>query len=135
MSDARTILIVDDNASDLDLLQIALEESGVEAEVRTACDGRQAVAALERAEGEGGAARPAVVVLDLNMPIMNGHELLAHLQADERLRGIPVVVLTTSDAPNDRTRCLELGAREFLVKPRRFADFTQVIAKLRAYLR
>ena len=134
MSDARTILIVDDNASDIDLLQIALEESGVTADVQTAGDGRQAIAVLEQAERGAGAARPDVIVLDLNMPIMNGHELLARLQSDERLRRIPVVVLTTSDAPNDRNRCLGLGAREYLVKPRRFADFAPLVARLRTYL-
>ncbi len=128
------VLIVDDNPHDIDLLRIAMEDASLAAEVAIAHDGREAMAELMRTVGDGGAGRPDVIVLDLNMPIMNGNEVLARIQAHEQLRGLAVVVLTTSAAPADRERCLGLGAREYLVKPRRFTEFAPVIARLRTYL-
>jgi chemotaxis family two-component system response regulator Rcp1 len=134
MTARRKILVVDDNPDDVDLLRIAMEGSGLVADIEVACDGRQAIAALQRDGGADGPTSPRLVVLDLNMPIMNGHEVLARMQADASLRRIPVIVLTTSDAPADRNRCLASGAREYLVKPRRFADFAPIIVRLRAHL-
>ncbi len=128
------VLIVDDNPSDIDLLEIALDEAGLHPAIQSVTDGRAAIALLKRIAVGDHANRPDVVVLDLNMPIANGHEVLAYIRSDERLIGLPVVVLTTSDAPSDRQRCMAQGARDYLVKPRRFSDFAPIIARIRAYL-
>jgi len=71
-----------------------------------------------------------VVVMDLNMPGVDGFELLRHLKADEATRKIPVVVLTTTDNPRDVDRCYELGCNVFMTKPVGYEDFSEAIRKL-----
>lgn len=129
-----SLLVVDDNPHDIDLLTIALEEAGLDLDVRTLPDGRAAIQELRRLAQAQRPDWPDFTVLDLNMPITNGHEVLAYYASEDRLRGLPIVVLTTSDSPADRELCLARGAREYLVKPRRFADFAPIIATFRAVL-
>ncbi len=129
-----TILCVDDNPHDTDLMRIAFEDSGMQVAIQALTDGQQAIVELKRLSTVPRASWPAVMVLDLNMPMTNGHEVLAFLHGQDGLRDLPVVVLTTSNAPADRDRCFALGARDFLVKPRRFADFAPIIERLRGYL-
>ncbi len=134
MTATGRVLVVDDNPNDIDLLVIALEDAGLQPDLRSAADGREAIALLRRIAVGDQDWRPDVVVLDLNMPIANGHEVLAYIRSDARLAGLPVLVLTTSDAPSDRQRCLAQGARDYLVKPRRFTDFAPIIAQIRVYI-
>ena len=128
------ILIVDDNPHDIELLTMALLEGGVDADVRFVLDGRAAIDELSRLDPDQRSLWPGVVVLDLNMPITNGHEVLAYAAGEERLRGLPIVVLTTSASPEDRSRSQELGAAAYLVKPRRFTDFDAIVACVRSFL-
>ncbi|MBA3845340.1 MAG: response regulator [Planctomycetes bacterium] len=134
MTAAGTVLIVDDNPNDIDLLQIALDDAGLHPDIRSAADGRAAIAVLRHIAEDDHSWRPDVVVLDLNMPIANGHEVLAYIRSDPRLTALPVLVLTTSDAPSDRQRCLAQGAQAYLVKPRRFSEFEPIITRIRAYI-
>ncbi|HYE07001.1 MAG TPA: response regulator [Planctomycetota bacterium] len=134
MSRRPAILIVDDNPNDVELLGMALEEGGVEVDVRSLMDGRAAIIELGRLAGQRRDAWPDLVVLDLNMPITNGHEVLAHVAGDVRLRGLPIVVLTTSTSPEDRRRCEAMGAAAYVVKPRRFAEFAGIVDRLRPFL-
>ncbi len=111
------ILLVDDDPMDVRLTTEALSKSKVRNSVHAATDGRDALAYLRR-EGEyADAARPDVILLDLNMPVMTGHELLEELKDDPDLRSIPVVVVTTSDEDEDIARSYELQASAFVTKP------------------
>ncbi|MBA2480163.1 MAG: response regulator [Planctomycetes bacterium] len=131
---SRTILCVDDNPHDIDLLQIAFEDCGVPVTIQALTDGQQAIDELKRLSTVPRASWPAVMVLDLNMPRTNGHEVLAFMREEGGLCDLPVVVLTTSNAPADRERCLAAGVRDYLVKPRRFADFAPIVERLVRYL-
>ena len=128
------MLIIDDNAQDIDLMQIALEDAGLDPQVRPLPDGRAGIQELQRLAIVDRSQWPGCVVLDLNMPITNGHEVLDYFAGEERLRGLAVIVLTTSNAPADRERCLARGATDFLVKPRRFAEFAPIVMILRRFL-
>jgi len=134
MSGRPRILVVDDNPNDVELLTMALEEGGLAAEVASLMDGREAIAALRRLATDQPSTWPDVIVLDLNMPITNGHEVLAHVAGDERLRGLRIVVLTTSTSPDDQRRCEACGAVAYLVKPRRFTGFAPIVQRLRTLL-
>ena len=97
------ILLIEDNPGDVRLAREALQESKIQNDVHVVTDGRQAIAFL-RKEGEyADALRPDLILLDLNLPWMDGREVLAEIKADAKLRRIPVVVLTVSKA--DRGRC------------------------------
>ena len=127
-SSIKRLLIVDDNESDIELITLALEELGCNAAVSTASNGADAVALLDRLGAEPGGVPFDAMLLDLNMPRMAGQEVLAHLASRPALATLPVAVITTSDSPRDRAECLRLGARLYIVKAYRLADF---IASLR----
>ena len=127
------VLMVDNNLGDLDLTRIALEEQGIDVQLDTAGDGKEAQGLLRRMlTGE----RPlcCLLLLDLNMPRMDGRELLGWVRAQPGLKGLPVVILTSSHLPRDRTECLALGATDYWVKPASFVDHVQQMARVREYL-
>jgi CheY-like chemotaxis protein len=104
------ILLVEDNSADVFLTQEALKESNISHNLQLAGDG---VAALEYLQQEGdnaGAVRPDIILLDLDMPRMGGHKLLARIKADEVLKNIPVIVLSSSAAADDIFRAYALNA-------------------------
>ncbi|HEX4788109.1 MAG TPA: response regulator [Actinospica sp.] len=107
------ILLVEDDQADALLIEGALLERGSGRSVTQVADG---VAALERLR-DPERARPDLIVMDLNMPRMNGRELLAILKADQELRVIPVVVLTTSNAPDDVVGAYSRYANAYITKP------------------
>lgn len=111
------ILLVDDDPMDVRLTTEALSRSKVRNVIHDVGDGRQALAYLRREGDHADATRPDVILLDLNMPVMSGHEFLAELKADEALRQIPVVVVTTSDEDEDIARSYDLQASAFVTKP------------------
>jgi CheY-like chemotaxis protein len=106
-----SILLVEDSAPDAMLIRQALREAGLEAVVEVATDGEQALARLR-----AGAA-PDLMLLDLNLPRMDGRAVLAAMSGDEALSAIPVIVLTTSSAPHDVRYCYEHGANSYVRKP------------------
>ena len=119
MSDRSSIeiLLVDDDPLDVRLTTEQLAQSKVRNRVNSVGDGREALAYLRR-EGEyADASRPDVILLDLNMPIMTGHEFLEELKKDPSLRAIPVVVVTTSDEDEDIARSYDLQANAYVTKP------------------
>jgi CheY-like chemotaxis protein len=124
------VLVIDDNPADLDLITIAFEESGIAAEVRTELDGERALARLAAAAGDPDQ-RPQLVLIDLNMPKVHGHELVRFIRSDPRLARTFVAVLTTSSAARDRDQALHLGADRFIVKPPTFAELKDVVESLR----
>ncbi len=128
-----TVLLVEDNPRDIRLTQRAFTQAGLAHDLRVVRDGDEALAYLYR-EGAYKAPqtspRPDLILLDLNLPRMSGHELLRHLKHDQRFRQIPVVVLTTSGRPDDVRLAYEEGANAYLLKPVEFARFTDVMSHL-----
>ncbi len=137
MNDIKTILLVEDNPQDEMMILRSLRKVNLANQVDVARDGQQALDYLFR-EGEfagrGGADLPAVVLLDINLPRVNGLEVLERLRADQRTRLLPVVILTSSDEERDRLRSYEHGANSFVRKPLDFCEFAESVARLGVYL-
>jgi CheY-like chemotaxis protein len=111
------ILLVEDDDDHVFLIRRALADvEGVAVAIEVAGDGQQAIERLTRSRFEPGG-RPQLVLLDLKMPRMDGLEVLRQLRADEAARGLPVVVLTSSERPEDREAAVALGASWFVCKP------------------
>ena len=127
------ILVIEDNPADVRLLRIAFDARGVPAQFDAARDGAQAMELLDRIATHR-AKRPNLVLLDLNLPKVKGDQILRHLKGQPALADIPVVVLTTSDAPDDRALCLALGAHDYMVKPTRFERLLALVARLEPLL-
>ncbi|MEV4950012.1 response regulator [Streptomyces sp. NPDC053755] len=122
------VLLVEDDVADAMLIEEALSERGARNLVQVT-DG---VAALEHLRAPG-TPRPDLIVLDLNMPRMNGRELLKVLKTDEDLQSIPVVVLTTSTAPDDVTGAYSSHANAYVTKPVNLAEFEQAVQSIDAF--
>ena len=115
---APTLLLIEDDYDYVELIGRALGKAGLALEFRVARDGQEALDALglERPEHGGGASLPRVVFLDLNMPRVDGWEVLRRLRASPRTASLPVVVVSSSDRPEDIQRCYALGANSYLLK-------------------
>lgn len=124
------ILMAEDDEDDRFLAREAIQESGIAHELRFVDDGRELVDYLHRAgrysEGRD-ASRPALVLLDVNMPRLDGWEALAEIRADPSLKGIPVVMMTTSAAEDDVDRSYAMGANSFIHKPGSFAELVRIM--------
>jgi CheY-like chemotaxis protein len=130
------ILLVEDDPGDQELTRRALTEDVVETDLRVACDGEEALDYLHQRgayAAPGDAPTPNLVLLDLNMPKLDGREVLRQMKADERLRKIPVVILTTSQQETDIVRSYDLGCNSFISKPVDVEDFIQVVRELGSY--
>jgi len=134
---AVTILMADDDEDDRLLTAGALKRSRLINDVRFVVDGDDLMQYLRRtgAYGPGGlsAPRPGLILLDLNMPKKDGREALAEIKGDPALRGIPVVVLTTSKGEEDIVRTYELGVNSFVSKPVSFDELARVMQTLAGY--
>jgi CheY-like chemotaxis protein len=132
MADLRPILLVEDNPRDLELTLAALERCQLANEIVVARDGAEALDYLYVRGDFGGrvAGSPAVVLLDLKLPKIDGLEVLAKIKADAKLRRIPVVMLTSSREERDVVRSYELGVNSFVVKPVDFSEFFKAIQEL-----
>ena len=123
------LLLIEDNPADVTLVREAVKtliEQGV-LQVSTVHDGSAACAFLRRHEPYTTAATPDLIILDLNLPVKSGYEVLAELKQDAELRYIPVVVLTTTQFPEDINRCYEMGASAYLVKPLELEQFLSLV--------
>ena len=122
MPNAETrILLVDDSDDDIFLVREAFKDSGVAHRLDAISDGEEAMSFL-REDGN----RPDVVLLDINMPRFSGFDVLEWVQSDPQLRDIPVVMLTTSDQPEDIRRATEAGARDYFRKPVEFSGLREL---------
>lgn len=124
MSEPLRILLIEDNPGDADLIKETLEESGLRLDVSVAVDGPQAMAQLL---GGAAVALPDLIFLDLNLPRMDGRQVLAEVKRHEELRRVPVVVLTSSDAETDIVRSYELSANCYVTKPVGLEPFQSVV--------
>lgn len=124
----KRILLVEDNPSDEKLTVLAFKKCGVANEVVVVRDGAEALDYLFAAAGPGSedsGGPPAVVLLDLKLPKIDGLEVLRRLRADERTRLVPVVVLTSSKEEEDVLRSYSLGANAYVRKPVEFGEFAE----------
>lgn len=131
MTTNRPILLVEDNPMDVDLTLRAFKRRKVSNPIHVARDGEEALAWLPR--WEAGEPVPAVVLLDLKLPRVDGLEVLRQFKTHPSLRVIPVVVLTTSAENGDVQAAYQIGANSYIVKPVEFEKFMEVSEKLDVY--
>ncbi|MBA3846828.1 MAG: response regulator [Planctomycetes bacterium] len=124
----RSVMLVDDNIGDVNLMRLAIEEIGWGVHVTAAADGLDALAFLD------GDVVPDLMVIDLNMPRMNGWELLDRMLEDDGLRDIRRVVLTSSPVPDDASRALALGAERCFVKSPNFHGLVATARQIRVMM-
>jgi two-component system, chemotaxis family, response regulator Rcp1 len=124
------ILLIEDNAADVRLTMEALREGKVSNRLTVARDGEEALEILQKRGAHADAARPDLVLLDLNLPRKDGREVLATLKADDDLKRIPVVVLTTSSAERDILRSYQLHANCYITKPVDLEQFVNVVKSI-----
>jgi two-component system response regulator len=132
-----TILMADDDEEDRELTRDALQDSRLAKQMKFVVDGQELIDYLRRqgryAERLRDAPRPGIILLDLNMPRMDGREALAEIKSDQSLRAIPIVVLTTSKDQEDVTRTYALGANSFISKPVTHTGLVDVMRSLTKY--
>jgi CheY-like chemotaxis protein len=124
------VLLVEDDPGDVLMTREAFEEHKLRNVLHVVNDGVDAVAFLRREGGFSEAPRPGLILLDLNLPRKDGREVLAEIKADENLRTIPVVVLTTSEAEEDVLRSYDLYANAYVTKPVDFERFIWVVQRI-----
>jgi two-component system, chemotaxis family, response regulator Rcp1 len=127
MTRTARVLLVEDNPGDVVLTREALRTAEIDCELIAVGDGEAAIAFLRREGAYDGAARPDLVLSDLNLPKRDGREVLEEIRRDPDLRAIPVVMLTTSSSAVDVASCYARGANSYVVKPRDLDGFTDVI--------
>ena len=138
MTDYRNIdiLLVEDNQYDAEMLMRALKKHNFLNKVLWVKDGAEALDFL-RCTGpfadRDPSEMPKLVLLDLKMPKVGGVDVLRYIKADEKSRGVPVLMVTSSNEERDVVECYELGANGFVVKPVDFAHFTEAVAKIGMY--
>lgn len=130
MTASINILLVEDNEGDAHLTQEALRRAKVRNNVHIVTDGAEAMTFLRNEPPFTDAARPDLVLLDLNLPGMDGREVLEAMKGDPRLRTIPVVVVTSSEAEQDIVRTYELNANCYVTKPVDLQQFLHVIGSV-----
>jgi CheY-like chemotaxis protein len=132
MLELKPILLVEDNPKDLELTRAALEQSQIANEIVVARDGEEALDFLNRrgTHASRNTGDPAVVLLDLKLPKIDGLEVLETVKADPHLKQTPVVMLTSSREESDLIRSYELGVNAFVVKPVGFREFFDAIQDL-----
>jgi CheY-like chemotaxis protein len=134
MSQDAPILLVEDDPVDVLTVRRAFKAAGIPNPLLIAGNGREALELLRGGRSEERRRpRPGIVLLDLNLPRMNGFEFLAQLKEDRNLRRIPVVVLTTSDQASDIRQSYDLGAVGYVVKPIDFAEFVDAVERIGRY--
>ena len=124
------VLLVEDNEDDVVLTLEALEDSKVRMQVHVVSDGISALAFLRREGVYSHKPRPDLILLDLNLPLMDGRELLKEIRKDPDLTEIPVVVLTTSEDEGDILKAYKLHANCYISKPVDFSRFTEIIKQI-----
>lgn len=132
MADLKPILLVDDSANDIELTLAALAENHLANEVVVARDGAEALdymyrRGIFRLRSEG---HPAVILLDLKLPKVDGMQVLETVKRDENLRQVPVVMLTSSQEERDLLRSYKLGVNAYVVKPVDFSEFVNEVKNL-----
>jgi CheY-like chemotaxis protein len=134
--EAVTILLVEDDPGHAVLIEKNLRRAGIANEIMVVNDGQKAVDILLKRGGSRGDTPPAplVILLDLNLPVLDGYQVLKIIKNDEHTRQIPVVMLTTTDNPAEVARCYELGCNAYITKPVEYEAFSKAIQNLGMFL-
>jgi two-component system, chemotaxis family, response regulator Rcp1 len=127
------VLLIEDSPGDVRLLQEAFRDSNEAIFLHVAADGIEAMAYLNSEGDHASAPRPDLILLDLNLPKMDGREVLAQIKNDESLKLIPTVVLTTSDAEVDILKSYQLHANGYLTKPVQLEAFEVLVKSIREF--
>ena len=123
--DAR-ILIIEDDPKDVELVMYQLQMAKFDPLVKVITDGKSAVSYLT--DERAGCESLVVVFLDLKLPFISGIKVLEKIRADDRIRHLPVIVMTSSNSPDDLEKCLQLGVTHFIPKPITFSAFAKAVA-------
>jgi chemotaxis family two-component system response regulator Rcp1 len=127
------VLLVEDNPGDVRLTREAFREANRSIRLHVACDGVEAIAFLRRAEGHAQAIRPDIILLDLNLPRMDGREVLSYIKGDDDLKTIPTIILTTSEADADIVKSYQLQANCYLIKPVQLGAFEALVTSINQF--
>jgi chemotaxis family two-component system response regulator Rcp1 len=126
------VLLVEDNPNDVEIARRALGKSSARTELTVARDGQEALDILH-SHGNGEVPKPDLILLDLNLPRVDGREVLQEAKTDPDLRRIPIVVLTVSTEEEDVIRCYDTGVNTYITKPVRFEDFMKAVMTIDDY--
>lgn len=126
------ILVVDDDLEDHMILQSFFNEVGLDDKVGYRENGQQALQFLDQLAED--TALPRLIILDLNMPILNGTQTLLHLKKNVRFKNIPVIIFSTSENETEKRKCLSLGAVDYMVKPLTLEECRGIIRKFSSFI-
>lgn len=127
---AIQILLVEDNEGDILLTTEALEEAKINNEVKVLRDGEKAIEYLDALKNEQPKALPDLILLDVNLPRKNGHEVLIHIKNDPQLQKLPVIMLTTSSSAKDIDQAYQEHVNCYIVKPVEAASFLEMVTSI-----
>jgi CheY-like chemotaxis protein len=132
ITELKRIVLAEDNANDVELTLTALRENHVLNEIVVVRDGAEALDYLYKREGHANrpGGNPALLLLDLKMPKVDGVEVLRQVKADPQLKTVPVVILTSSREEQDLARTYDLGVNAYVVKPVDFVEFVEAVKRL-----
>lgn len=131
--DQAHILLVEDNEGDILLTIDAFEESRINSKISIARNGQEALDFLFKNGNFKNSEKPDLILLDINMPILNGHEVLEKIKKDSILKKIPVIMLTTSSNQNDIDKAYENHVNSYITKPIEISDFLEAILKIEEF--
>jgi two-component system, chemotaxis family, response regulator Rcp1 len=124
------VLLVEDSPGDVRLTREAFHDANSSIHLHVASDGKEAMSFLRREGAHAQAPRPDLILLDLNLPKMDGREVLAHIKEDADLKTIPTVILTTSEAESDIAKSYQLHANCYLTKPVQLDEFETLVKSI-----
>jgi CheY-like chemotaxis protein len=133
MTDPIEILLVEDNPGDVELTREALHDGKIHTNLSVVSDGVEALAFVRREGKYGGAPRPDLILLDLNLPKKDGRAVLGEIKQDPALRHIPVVILTSSQAEQDIVRAYDLHANCYVTKPVDLDQFVTIVRSIEQF--
>jgi CheY-like chemotaxis protein len=129
------VLLVEDNPDDVTIVKRAMRKSDLKCDLYVASDGEEALDMLARKGEFEDTPRPDLILLDINLPKINGLEVLAKIKQDDQLKRIPVIVLTISEREEDMARAYDSGAASYMTKPVDSKDFERLIQTVQEYWR
>ena len=127
------ILLVEDNEGDIVLTRDAFEEGKIKTQISVAKNGQDALDFLYQRGAHSNAEKPDLILLDINIPIISGLEVLEEIKADEVLKKIPVIILTTSSNEKDIDLAYHRHANSYIIKPIEFEDFLKAVLKIEEF--
>lgn len=127
------VLLVEDNDDDVELTRIGFEQAGAAVRIHAVPNGEECMLFLRRQGEYAAAPTPDIVLLDMNMSRMDGREVLEAVNADAGLRHLPIIVMTSSNAPRDVLECYQLRCSSYIVKPLEFDSFVRIVQSIAEY--